>query len=118
MIAGQLIALCMLLLLQQLLPEAALEQWGWRIPCVIGGVLALSAFYIRRRLAETPDFRRLQTNKRRPQSSGTALFRHHPKQAPIVIALTAGGTLAFLCLLDLHAEVPGQYLWLHCRGEG
>jgi MFS transporter, MHS family, alpha-ketoglutarate permease len=95
LIAGQLIALCVLLILQSLMPEPALERWGWRIPFAIGGVLALSVFYLRRRLQETEAFREAQSDGAAPRSSGFALFRHHPKQVALVVALTAGGTLAF-----------------------
>jgi MHS family alpha-ketoglutarate permease-like MFS transporter len=95
LIAGQLIALCVLLLLQSVMPEPALEAWGWRIPFAIGGVLALSVFYLRRRLQETEAFREAQADPARTRSSGLALFRHHPKQVALVVALTAGGTLAF-----------------------
>lgn len=95
LIAGQLIALCVLLILQSLMPEPELEAWGWRIPFAIGGVLALSVFYLRRRMQETEAFREVQSDRAARRSSGLALFRHHPKQVALVVALTAGGTLAF-----------------------
>ena len=94
LIAGQLIALAVLLVLQGLMSEEALEGWGWRIPFAIGGALALFVFRLRRRLAETESF----TNARAanaPGSGALALFRYHPRQALLVMALTAGGTLAF-----------------------
>ncbi|MBB6228765.1 MHS family alpha-ketoglutarate permease-like MFS transporter [Polymorphobacter multimanifer] len=95
LIAGQLLALSVLLLLQLTMPVAMLEDWGWRIPFAIGGVLAFSVFYLRRRLSETPQFEAASADPGRRASSGTALFRHHPRQVAVVIALTAGGTLAF-----------------------
>lgn len=94
LIAGQLIALAVLLVLQFALSEADLEAWGWRIPFAVGAVLAIVVFYIRRRLTETESF----TNARRsdaPRSSGVNLIRDHPREALLVMALTAGGTLAF-----------------------
>ena len=94
LISGQLTALAVLLILQALMSEAALESWGWRIPFVIGGLLALSVFYLRRRLDETQSFRNAQAEGA-PRSSGVALFRDHPREALLVMALTAGGTLAF-----------------------
>jgi MHS family alpha-ketoglutarate permease-like MFS transporter len=94
LISGQLLALCVLLVLQAAMPAAALEQWGWRIPFAIGGVLAIAVFYIRRGLAETESFRNAQTGDQ-PRSSAWSLFRHYPRAAFMVMALTAGGTLAF-----------------------
>ncbi|MCX7588715.1 MFS transporter [Phenylobacterium sp. 58.2.17] len=94
LISGQLLALLVLLLLQAILPEPDLEAWGWRIPFVIGGALAVVVFYLRRGLAETESFKNAQASDA-PKSSGFALFKHYPRQAFVVIALTAGGTLAF-----------------------
>jgi MHS family alpha-ketoglutarate permease-like MFS transporter len=89
LIAGQLVALALLLVL----PEAALEQWGWRIAFLIGALLAVVVFFIRRRLSESPSFEAgLKSGK---ISSGRSLFRDHPREALLVMALTAGGTLAF-----------------------
>ncbi|KRB41305.1 MAG: MFS transporter [Pseudomonadota bacterium] len=94
LICGQLLALTVLLILQSILPEPDLEAWGWRIPFLIGGALAVVVFYLRRGLAETESYKNVQTTKA-PKSSGLELFRNHPREALVVIALTAGGTLAF-----------------------
>ena len=92
LIGGQLTALAVLLILQAVLSEAALEAWGWRVPFAIGGLLAVVVFRIRRGLLETESFRNVGEKGR---SSGLALFREHPREAWTVMALTAGGTLAF-----------------------
>lgn len=94
LISGQLIALCLLLVLQAAMPEAELKAWGWRIPFVVGAGLAVIVFYLRRRLSETQSFTNAQAGDK-PRSSGASLFRDHPRQALLVMALTAGGTLAF-----------------------
>jgi len=92
LIAGQLLALFTLLLLQAALSEAQLEDWGWRLPFALGGLLAIAVFRIRRGLMETQAF---ENAKDKPKSSGWLLFTQHPRQAITVILLTAGGTLAF-----------------------
>lgn len=94
LIAGQLIALSVLLVLQFSLSEADLEAWGWRIPFALGALLAIVVFYIRRRLTETESFANARASNA-PRSSTLNLFRDHPKEALLVMALTAGGTLAF-----------------------
>jgi MFS transporter, MHS family, alpha-ketoglutarate permease len=91
LIAGQLLALAVLLLLQAIMSEAALEAWGWRIPFAIGAVLALVVFRIRRGLVETESFARAQGQPR----GIVQLFTRHPREAATVMLLTAGGTLAF-----------------------
>lgn len=104
LIGGQLAAAMVLIVLQLLLTEAELEAWGWRIPFVIGGILAVFVFYIRRRMAETESFRNAQAahiqggdieSGAALRSSGWSLVKHHPREALLVMALTAGGTLAF-----------------------
>jgi MHS family alpha-ketoglutarate permease-like MFS transporter len=94
LISGQLVALCVLLVLQAAMPAAALESWGWRIPFAIGGLLAIAVYYIRRGLAETESFKNAQAEGA-PRSSAWALFHQHPRAAFMVLAMTAGGTLAF-----------------------
>ncbi|HEX7873173.1 MAG TPA: MFS transporter [Sphingobium sp.] len=92
LIAGQLVALAVQVSLQSVISETAMEQWGWRIPFFVGAVLAVSVFLIRRGLAETQDFTSRAKDK---ASSAFALFHEHPGTALLVVALTAGGTLAF-----------------------
>jgi MHS family alpha-ketoglutarate permease-like MFS transporter len=94
LISGQLIALGVLIVLQASMSEAALESWGWRIPFAIGAALAVVVFWLRRRLAETESFANAQGTSA-PRSSGWSLIRNHPREALLVMALTAGGTLAF-----------------------
>ena len=94
LIAGQLTALCVLLLLQAVMSEEALDAWGWRIPFAIGGVLAVFVYWVRRRLAETVSFENARASDA-PKSSLTALLREHPREFIAVMLLTAGGTLAF-----------------------
>lgn len=95
LIGGQLTAIAVLLILQATMSEAALDAWGWRIPFAIGAVLAVVVFWIRRRLAETESFTNAQADGAAPRSGLFALLRHHPREAGIVMLLTAGGTLAF-----------------------
>jgi MHS family alpha-ketoglutarate permease-like MFS transporter len=94
LISGQLVALCVLLVLQATLSEDALRSWGWRIPFAVGAALAVVVFYLRRRLSETESFTNAKTSDA-PRSTSLSLFRRHPKEAFLVMALTAGGTLAF-----------------------
>ena len=93
LIAGQLVALALLLVMQATLPEAELERWGWRVAFLVGALLAVVVFFIRRRLSESPSFEAVPKSGK--TSSGRSLFRDHPREALLVMALTAGGTLAF-----------------------
>ncbi|WP_298090319.1 MFS transporter [uncultured Sphingomonas sp.] len=94
LISGQLLAICVLLILQTVLPEADLDAWGWRIPFAIGAVLAVVVFYIRRGLAETESYQNAK-KEGAPKSGFWQLVKHHPRETMTVMLLTAGGTLAF-----------------------
>ncbi|RHW19112.1 MFS transporter [Sphingomonas gilva] len=94
LIAGQLTALTVLLILQAAMSETALEAWGWRIPFAIGGVLAVAVFWLRRGLAETESYANARSQGA-PRSGFGELFLRHPREALTVMMLTAGGTLAF-----------------------
>lgn len=94
LILGQLLALAVLIVLQQwVLTPAQLEDWGWRIPFAIGALCAISALYLRRNMAETESFERARERKK-GSSSLRALMRH-PRAILTVVGLTLGGTVAF-----------------------
>ena len=94
LIAGQLVAICVLLALQAVLTEVELDAWGWRIPFLIGGALAIIVFWLRRGLAETQSFAKAQAEGA-PRSGFVELVTRHPKETLTVMLLTAGGTIAF-----------------------
>lgn len=47
-IAGQLLALLTVVMLQNIMPIEELKSWGWRIPFFIGAISALVVIYLRR----------------------------------------------------------------------
>ncbi len=95
LIGGQLCAILVLLLLQRvfLTPEQ-LTAWGWRIPFVIGALLAVIALVMRRNLLETDDFIAAKALTRKKESSVKALMKY-PREVLVVVGLTMGGTTAF-----------------------
>src|SRR5689334_18747362 len=94
LIGGQLCAVLVLLLLQQVFLTAdELKAWGWRIPFVIGALLAIISLIMRRNLHETDDFIASKAVARR-ESSVRALF-NYPREVLLVVGLTMGGTTAF-----------------------
>ncbi len=94
-IGGQLCALGLLVFLQLILTPEQLEAWGWRLAFAAGGVLAVVVFVIRRRLDETQSFTNAAARTDKPKSTSRNLFRDHPREALLVMALTAGGTASF-----------------------
>jgi MHS family alpha-ketoglutarate permease-like MFS transporter len=94
LIGGPLCATLVLLILQQVfLTAEQMRAWGWRIPFVIGAMLAVIALKMRSSLHETDAFIKAKTPQRRESSIRT--LAKYPRQVLIVIGLTAGGTTAF-----------------------
>jgi MHS family alpha-ketoglutarate permease-like MFS transporter len=94
-IGGQLTALALLVVLQITLGDQAMQDWGWRIGFAAGGVLAIVVYFIRRGLDETLSYENVAAKAERRRSTVGNLFRDHPREAFLVMALTAGGTAAF-----------------------
>ena len=93
-VLGQLLALLLLMSLQNgLLTDDQLHQWGWRIPFVIGAVLAVLAMALRGNMAETTAFVEQHTLPGRQAQLRELL--NYPKQLLTVVALTAGGTVSY-----------------------
>ena len=91
LISGQLIALAVLIVLQQTLTVEQLETWGWRVPFVIGAMCAVVAMYLRRGMEETDSFKKTEA----PKENIMRTLLRHPKELLTVVGLTMGGTLAF-----------------------
>lgn len=92
LIGGQLCAIFVAVILQAFLTEAELTAWGWRIPFVIGAILALVVYMLRRNLAETPSFENQAAD--RPVSTAKLLWKEHRRESILVGMLSAGGGLA------------------------
>lgn len=94
LIGGQLTAIIVLLLLQKVfLTAEELKSWGWRIPFIIGALLAVFAAVMRRTLHETEAF---EEASRTVKPTGSILgLLQYPRELLLVVGLTAGGTAAF-----------------------
>jgi MHS family alpha-ketoglutarate permease-like MFS transporter len=94
LIGGQVLAIGVLLLLQKVfLTPDELREWGWRIPFIIGALLAVVAAVMRRELHETQAFTGAK-QRSTGESSLKALLRY-PREFMLVIGMTMGGTAAF-----------------------
>ena len=93
LIGGQLCAILLLLVLQKvfLTPEQ-LKDWGWRIPFVIGALLAVYTYWMRRDMHETDHF---EATKKSAQKLGLGALMKHWKTLLLVVGVTVGGTSAF-----------------------
>ncbi|HET7140383.1 MAG TPA: MFS transporter [Arthrobacter sp.] len=99
-ILGQLAALLVMIVLQQLLTPAQMGDWGWRVPFVVGAVAGLVVMILRRGMDESEHFliekagRESAGAAAKPTGSLRALMQY-PRQLLAVFGLALGGTVAF-----------------------
>lgn len=92
LIGGQLLAVLVVVVLQQLLTDDELRAWGWRVPFVVGALAALVSMFLRRSLNETA---RTEDMKREESGTIAGIFKHHKAAFFTVLGYTAGGSLIF-----------------------
>lgn len=59
--AGMLLGSAVATIIAESLSQTSLEAWGWRIPFLLGGVIAIVGFYIRRYTQESPHYEKAKT---------------------------------------------------------
>lgn len=93
LIMGQLLALAVLIVLQHaVLTDRQLQDWGWRIPFVIGALCSVVAVLLRRGMDESEAFRAISA---RPRGHLMRTLLTHRREVFTVIGLTMGGTVSF-----------------------
>jgi MHS family alpha-ketoglutarate permease-like MFS transporter len=96
--AGQLLALGLQIVLQQVLTKAELMSWGWRIAFAIGALGAVAVMWLRRTMDESESYRKEAeiSADGKPGSRGTVrTLLQYPRECLLVAGLTLGGTVAF-----------------------
>ncbi|MER7024766.1 MFS transporter [Streptomyces ramulosus] len=101
---GQLVASGVAALLVAKLAPATMDSWGWRVPFILGALLSLVGFWVRRgahetlpralnsvRAGETPIAEQAQA----PRPGLFEALRRHPRESLLICGITAGGTLAY-----------------------
>ncbi|MFF1357347.1 MFS transporter [Streptomyces sp. NPDC058297] len=89
--AGQLAASGVAAVLVSTLGDGQMDGWGWRVPFVLGALLSLVGFWIRRGAYETRS-----AEQRAAERPGLFdALRHHPRESLLICGITAGGTLAY-----------------------
>lgn len=92
---GTLLAVGSTALVSALLTQQQLDDWGWRIPVLLGAGLAAAILFLRTSLEETPAFRRMRAAgqvSRRPVHDALTRAR---KAVFVAFALSAVGSIAY-----------------------
>lgn len=82
-------------LLSQLLSPAQLSSWGWRLPFMLGLLVAPVGIYIRRQLHESHQL----APAARQAFPLAELFRHHGRAVVLAILMIAGSTVSMYTMV-------------------
>lgn len=80
-IIGFLLGSAVAVMFSNLLGEDNLQEWGWRIPFLLGLIALFAGVYIQKHTEETPSFQRMQnTVKERTQLPIASIFKVHKQK--------------------------------------
>ncbi|MET0747130.1 MAG: MFS transporter [Rhizobium sp.] len=89
-------------LVTHFVPPDALSAWGWRLPYLLGALLSLYGFYMRRGLDETPAFQNNASKASKTSlTSIIASLSKHPREVLIVFVMQMNGVQYYLWLIFL-----------------
>jgi len=96
------------------LPTAALDDWGWRVPFLSGIAIAFAGFWVRYGVAESPVFRQMQEAGTLERQPIRAALREHPREIAVTAALnwaaSAGYYIVFVWMASDFSKVVGLTL--------
>ncbi len=72
------------------LPEEDMLSWGWRLPFLASIALLLVGWWIRAKVAESPDFEQMSKKGKQVPIPALEVLRHYPREVLLVV----GGRLA------------------------
>jgi MFS transporter, MHS family, proline/betaine transporter len=111
-VAGLLVGSGMGALLGTVLSEDALNAWGWRIPFILGMVVALVGLYLRLRIEDTPAFRVIEEKEEITDAPVKESFTAHGGESVTAIGFTVAWTVAYYILLTYMPTYVAQTLGL------
>ena len=81
------------LLVTTLLPEAALYDWGWRVPFLFGILIAFYGMHMRKNVPDSPEFLKAKAEvKEEDHTPVKELFLRYKKSIITVIGLLVGSS--------------------------
>ena len=95
-----------------IMPEAAVNEWGWRIPFILAGPLGIGAYFVNIQLEDSPTYQAMQRALKDAEASGPerpihCLFTKHLRKLIISIGaamLNAVGFYVVLTYLPVYLE--------------
>ncbi len=103
----QLLSISMTLILSSLLDQQTLGPWGWRIPFIVGFLLAPVGYYLRSRVSESPVFERSVARRETLHAPVQTALTVHRKAVATAFGITViwtAGTFVFLTFMLTFAQ--------------
>ncbi|KXX59644.1 general substrate transporter [Rhodococcus sp. LB1] len=88
--AGSVLGIFLVFVLNLLMSTDNINSWGWRIPFLLSFPLLVLGFYLRQRVAESPEFQEVKTEEARLKSPVLTVFKEHWRGILIVIGIVLG----------------------------
>ena len=95
---GLLVSLVVILATRALIGEDAFKAWGWRVPFLLSALLVVLSYYIRRRMQESPVFRRMKeegTVSRMPIREAFGTWERWKIFLAVLFGVVAGQAVVF-----------------------
>ncbi len=117
---GALLAVGVSALTVSSMSSAALDQWGWRIPFLVGAAMAASIWFARSTMQESPEFERQKANGTVPRNPLRHTLTHYRAGIMRSFAISALGSITYYVgityvpafLTSAGAMSEGSSLWL------
>ncbi|WP_180970568.1 MFS transporter [Burkholderia sp. WAC0059] len=94
------------------LPRAEFMDWGWRVPFLLSLVLVVIGLWIRTRVDETPDFKRVERTKKVHKLPILEVLRNDMKRVLLVCGARAGETMQYnvVAVFALHYATHARHI--------
>ena len=109
---AQLLTIASALALNSWLSGSSLASWGWRLPFLMGFVLAPLGYYLRAQVAETPAFERTEAASDLAPSPLRLVFRKYRRELAACFGITTIWTVASYVYTTFMATYATQTLHL------
>jgi len=70
-----------------------MPAWGWRLPFLLGGVIGLGSYLLRKKLPETPEFKSEESSIKQGSIPLLEVYRTKTRNALCVVAMGANGLI-------------------------
>jgi MHS family proline/betaine transporter-like MFS transporter len=98
-----LLAVGVVLATQSVIGPEAWQGWGWRVPFVFGGVISMVGLYLRFRLADSPEFEKLEKADAVERAPLRTAFRTCKRQ---IFAIGGGAAIYAVAYYSLAGLMP------------